>query len=391
MATYSHSRLSTFEQCKLKYKYQYIDKIKTEIVTSIEAYMGDICHQVLEQLYKDVKHQKMPELKELLALYNRLWEENWQDGIEIVRKEYTVDNYKEMGKLFLIEYYERKKPFDQEKTLALETSATVEIAPDINFHIRIDRLTIKDGVYEIHDYKTSNSLPTQQALDEERQLTMYSYGLKKLYPNVNRIRQIWHYLAFNEDIVMERAEEEIEAERNKVLEVVKEIESCTDYPAEQSALCGWCEFRTICPQFKHLYKTEAMSTKELEDDDGVKLVNRFAEVCGELEKVDAEKEKLRQALIDFARKNNVENVYGSEMKVSVRSYPKLSFPKKEDPVRKQFFDVLKKIGLWDELAVADVYELTKMINCGRVNSELMKFLEQYIEKSETTYVNLRKK
>ena len=28
---YSHSKLSTFEQCKLKYKYRYIDKIKPDV------------------------------------------------------------------------------------------------------------------------------------------------------------------------------------------------------------------------------------------------------------------------------------------------------------------------------------------------------------------------
>ena len=37
MTTYSHSRLNTFDQCKYKYKLQYIDRIKVEIPTTIEA------------------------------------------------------------------------------------------------------------------------------------------------------------------------------------------------------------------------------------------------------------------------------------------------------------------------------------------------------------------
>ena len=40
MVQYSHSRLSTFEQCPLRFKYQYIDKIKRE-EDSIEAFMGN--------------------------------------------------------------------------------------------------------------------------------------------------------------------------------------------------------------------------------------------------------------------------------------------------------------------------------------------------------------
>ena len=30
MTTYSHSKLSTFEQCRLKYKFAYIGRIETE-------------------------------------------------------------------------------------------------------------------------------------------------------------------------------------------------------------------------------------------------------------------------------------------------------------------------------------------------------------------------
>ncbi|MBN2457783.1 PD-(D/E)XK nuclease family protein [Candidatus Woesearchaeota archaeon] len=38
MTTCSHSRLSTFEQCKYKYRLQYIDKAKVDTLTTIEAH-----------------------------------------------------------------------------------------------------------------------------------------------------------------------------------------------------------------------------------------------------------------------------------------------------------------------------------------------------------------
>ena len=37
MTVYSHSRLSTFEQCPYKYKLQYIDKVETEVAESCET------------------------------------------------------------------------------------------------------------------------------------------------------------------------------------------------------------------------------------------------------------------------------------------------------------------------------------------------------------------
>jgi len=40
MATYSHSRVSTFENCPYKYKLQYIDRAEPEISETIELFMG---------------------------------------------------------------------------------------------------------------------------------------------------------------------------------------------------------------------------------------------------------------------------------------------------------------------------------------------------------------
>ena len=51
MTTYSHSRLSTFEDCPLKYKYTYIDKLDRDRRDSIEAFMGGLVHATMEKLY----------------------------------------------------------------------------------------------------------------------------------------------------------------------------------------------------------------------------------------------------------------------------------------------------------------------------------------------------
>jgi len=55
MARYSHSKLSTYEQCKLRYKLKYIDKIIPEVEKSIESHLGSVVHETLEWLYNSVK------------------------------------------------------------------------------------------------------------------------------------------------------------------------------------------------------------------------------------------------------------------------------------------------------------------------------------------------
>ena len=86
MPVFSNSRLGAYEQCPLKYKYQYIDKIKVEEAKTVEAFMGSCVHETLEKLYRDLKLQKRNTQEDLLKFYNDLWAKNWSDDIKIVRK-----------------------------------------------------------------------------------------------------------------------------------------------------------------------------------------------------------------------------------------------------------------------------------------------------------------
>lgn len=66
MTVYSHSRLSTFEQCPQKFKLKYIDKVETEAEESVEAFLGVRVHETLEKLYRDLQYQKENTLDDLL-------------------------------------------------------------------------------------------------------------------------------------------------------------------------------------------------------------------------------------------------------------------------------------------------------------------------------------
>ncbi|MCI0408565.1 MAG: PD-(D/E)XK nuclease family protein, partial [Acidobacteria bacterium] len=92
MPTYSHSRLSSFEKCRLQYKYRYIDRIRRD-VQSIEAFMGNRVHEALEKLFKDRQMERTPALEELTSLYQRNWDREYSERIRIVKAEYTADHY----------------------------------------------------------------------------------------------------------------------------------------------------------------------------------------------------------------------------------------------------------------------------------------------------------
>src|SRR3989344_7316448 len=153
MTTYSHSKLGTFQQCKQKYKFQYIDKIKLESKDTIEAFLGSLVHKTLEKLYKDLKFQKTNTLEELLAYFNSEWKKSWNREIIIVRKDYTEENYRKMGEQFISDYYKKYHPFNKEKAIDMEKKITIKLDKHGLFKLQgyIDRLdSPQDGVYEIH-------------------------------------------------------------------------------------------------------------------------------------------------------------------------------------------------------------------------------------------------
>jgi len=209
---FSHSRLSCFENCPLQYKYKYIDKLKVEEFQTIEAFLGTMVHKTLEKLYRDLKFSKENSLKELLEFYNKEWDKQWKPSI-VINRDYEGKNFRKMGEVYISDYYKRFHPFDQSKTIGLEQRVIVNLADGGKLQMQgyIDRLSSpSEGVYEIHDYKTSGTMPPIEHLHRDRQLALYSIAVKNSYQDAKEIKLIWHYLVFNKDVEIQKSDEELE-------------------------------------------------------------------------------------------------------------------------------------------------------------------------------------
>ena len=369
MPSFSHSKISAFEDCKLRYKFNYIDKIKVEVEDTIETYLGSMVHDALEKLYRDKRFEKLMTLEELLAHYNTIWEENWKDSIIIVKKDYTADNYRKMGERMLTDYYNRHKPFNQGRIIGLETQEFLPLDQQgqYKFHIRIDRLMdMGDGMYEVHDYKTSSSLSNQEELDKDRQLAMYSQWVRQNFKDFKKVRLVWHFLAFDKEMDSYRTKEQLENLREKTLSQIAEIESAKDFPAKVSRYCDWCLYKSICPMWKHEVELDEKPENEYLNDPGLKLVDAYVELKEKIEAYRKEKEeeleKIREALIAFCEREGVQVVAGSESKISVKAYETIRLPSKNSKERGELIDTLKKLGRLEEVSSFNTYALTKILD-----------------------------
>ena len=246
---YSHSRLSSFENCPRQFAYRYVEKIETRR-ESIEAFTGKRVHEILERLYHHVgRHGKPPSLSQVLSRFGSDWRATWHDEVGIVRKEFDVAHYQQLGARCLENYYRRYYPFDGEETVGIETRVQFSLDPAGRYKIRgvADRVVRSGpGRYEIHDYKTGRRLPNQQQLDTDRQLALYQIGLAEQYPD-QPVRLVWHYLRQNQSPTSTRTPEQLETLRSDTMHLIDRIRTEFEYKPKRSGLCDWCEYNDRCP------------------------------------------------------------------------------------------------------------------------------------------------
>ena len=253
MAIYSHSKLSTFEQCKQKYKFRYIDKIKPDFEASIEAHLGKIVHDALEWLYGNVLNNKIPTLDQIIEQYSNNWQEKYKENCKIVKQNLKPEDYFNKGVKFLINYYLKNQPF-KDGTLEMEKRVFINLDDNSPNKIigYIDRLVHnkETDTYEIHDYKTGGFLPAQDKFDTDRQLALYGIAIKQLFGQHKEILLVWHYLDHNKKIVSTRTNQQLEELKQEILELIEEVEKTQEFHPNKSALCDWCEFKSNCPGWK---------------------------------------------------------------------------------------------------------------------------------------------
>ncbi|MEK6527322.1 MAG: PD-(D/E)XK nuclease family protein, partial [Nitrospirota bacterium] len=369
MPTYSNSRLSTYENCPQQYKLRYIDRIElADELEGIEAFLGTRVHDVLEKLYKDLILTKLNSLDDLLSYYKNEWDKNWHENIVIVKKGFKKEHYKNTGIDAINNYYRRYSTFNQSKTLSTEQMISFKIE-DYTLQGYIDRLGLANGgVYEIHDYKTSGTLPTQDKVDNDRQLALYQIGVKEKFRDAKDVRLIWHYLVFDKDFTSARTDAQIRDLKKEVVSLIKTIEKDTKFKPNESILCDWCGFPEYCPAKKHDIKVQELPANKYLKETGVSLVNKFASIKAkmkELKEQEAELEEqialISEAAIEYAQKESITNITGSDFMLKVLEKTGLAFPCSGEEGREELEKYVKRAGIWEEVSGLNTTRLAKMI------------------------------
>lgn len=394
MPLYSHSRLSTFETCPLKYKFHYVDRMSPdEELEGIEAFLGSRVHETFEKLYFSKKLAKILPLDKTLEFFEKKWWENWHEGVQVVREGFEPIDYFNLGKKMVRDYYERVFVSDDSTTIALEKRVEIDLGEGYKLQGYIDRLAcLKNGFYEIHDYKTGGYLPTQKQVDEDRQLTLYQIGIQNDYKDAKKVRLVWHYTAFNKDLESKRTKKDIARVKKETIGVIKHVERALEknkFPARKCELCDWCGFRSLCPVWKHVIKAELMTENEFLKDSGVQLASKYVEWKAKEKEIQDKLGDLREAIVAFAKKEGVEVIVGKDCKISVKIAKVERLPPKGSKEREALEELVKKSGKW--LQVSDLSQalLNKALEEEVFDEKTVKVIEklQKIEEESRIYLS----
>jgi len=390
MPTYSHSRLSSFEKCRLQYKYRYIDRIRRDI-QGIEAFMGNRVHEALEKLYRDRQMERTPALEELTSLYQKNWDREYSEKIRIVKSEYTADHYRKVGERCITDFYKTYHPFNDGVTLGLEEKLGIPLDPGGKYWMEgyVDRIVrVSPDTYEVHDYKTGGTLPSAQDLKTDRQLPLYQLGVQAKIPEAREVRLVWHYLAFNQELRSARSPDALEALKSTTLDLIHKVEATREFPPTESALCRWCDYQEICPLWKHRIKVAPLPENEFLKDSGVQLVERLADLESRKTSLEKDLAKVREAILSALEKEKASILSGAKQEVRLVQEESVRFPQPGETGWKGLEMILKEMGVLERFATLDTESLSRALLDPETDRYLKAALEKFARIEKTRRLRL---
>ena len=389
MSIYSFSQTNLFEQCPRKYQYKYIDKIEKEFESSPDLILGQSVHGALERLYNQINIFKIPNENEVLEKFKLLRDSEFEklknQSKEIkIKGDQTLEDYLRRGNEYIKIYYKKFYPFEGVKIVSTEDNMIFSLDQNKQFRWIIDRLDKQwQDTFVINDYKTNKNLPTQDKEHYFEQLSLYAIWISQKYAKYYKtIKARLFYLHF--DIVDERevTEEIMEKVKIKYIWIVDQIENKKfaynmwdkkSFECKENGLCRYCEYMSICPLRSHMKYDDEIVGWELGEKTIKWLVDEYVSLSKSESDAKAQKENIKEILIDYVNKHDVLKLFGNQSKLSISKSENISIKDKE--ILKE---ILEKLGLLNEAMEIDRFKLMKLIKDWKLDESK---LEWWAEKN----------
>lgn len=338
MRPLSHSSINLYLDCPKKWQFKYIDKIPEKPRHFFS--FGKTVHDALEFLYGG-QTLPPPDLERLLAYY----EEHWiSEGYKDSQQE---EDYRAQGRRILEEYYakhidEFRLPYFVEYEFLLK----VDGVPVRGFVDRIDK--IGDDALEILDYKTGKAIPKSR-VEQDAQLTMYQMACEELLGLKVEKLTFYHLPSQTPLTSGRRSPDAVKELRERIVTTAKQIQEERFDPRPSERKCDWCDYKPLCPVFKHLYAThdapeQAPAIKS--DAKLAKLVDKFGKMKEDLKEREEKVEELRLEIVAALKELKYVRAFGKKYEATLHREDHWDFSKEHKP---KVLEEIRAAGYWDSI------------------------------------------
>ncbi|MFT5326604.1 MAG: putative RecB family exonuclease, partial [Planctomycetaceae bacterium] len=249
----SHSAISTYQQCPLRYRFKYVDALPETFVSSNLIFGGAI-HSALEFHFTEMLCGNDPPSHDLLLdVFQEAWQGRSTEHQDIrFGKSEDHNSLSALAERMLTAFRESSDFTTDDTVIGIEEELRGELIPGVpDLLARIDLLTTTSDALVITDFKTSRSRWSQnQAENSSSQLLLYSELAKRMMPD-REVRLRFLVLtktkkptveAFDVDVTPHLARRTVKA----VEHTWQAIEAGHFYPAPSPMNCPTCPFRSEC-------------------------------------------------------------------------------------------------------------------------------------------------
>ncbi|MBF0231100.1 MAG: PD-(D/E)XK nuclease family protein [Desulfamplus sp.] len=259
----SHSQISTYQNCSLKYFFRYVEGRKPESI-NISLPFGSSIHTSLATLYRGIKNHQVEPLEAITETFKTCLSLDLDSSdLPIIYSKTTPDKESAiaMGVKMLEVFYNTVNISDYEVVdveLPLSAPLYTYQGKSTDFKlVGIIDLLLKSptGDLLVVDFKTASKSISQSAVNEDTQLTAYSYLLasNKLITSTSDIEcQYCVLLKTKEPKVQQLNTTRTRSDRRRFAKIANVVLAAIDakiFMPVQSWLCSSCDYSTVCKEW----------------------------------------------------------------------------------------------------------------------------------------------
>lgn len=314
----SHSSISTYRACPLKWKFRYVDKVPDKPRSFFS--FGKSVHAGLEFLFE--KREARPTLNDMLDHFRAQW---LREGYESPAQEKWF--YQE-GERILRGFF-AKHGADNSNVLEVELKFTISVegVPVTGYIDRVDN-TPRGGL-AIVDYKTGKAFDKSRVRSDP-QLTLYQIACAKLFGKPVESVTLYHLNSLSPMTVPAHSPKLEEDVKAMVVEAAHGIsDQVFEAKPDERGVCQYCDYAQICPALA-ARKKSATSTPTSKPVSA--MADRFGKIETRIRELEGERDEMADALRAQMKMSDTPRIDGEHFFVEMKPSGLLE-AKVQEPVK----------------------------------------------------------